>query len=433
MAIALPNRERTLYWIRLIQSFGLWQIASQAVQLLTGFFLIRWMTIEAYAQYGLALGFQNALGLLVDLGFSTSIVALVGDRIDDPAIVTRYVLSARVLRRSLLLIIAPVAVGIFLVLAQAHHWPISTSLILLLPIIVFLLAQGDVSCYASPLLMHHEIRRFYKPALILNGLKLFLSWLTHCFMGLGAVIICSLNAAAHTATAYWYRASATRYLDVETHANATARAEILRYVAPLAPAMLFYAVQGQIQIFLISAFGKTHSIAEVAALARLGQIFMFFAIFSRSILAPHIAKIGTERLAARYVQGMTFALGVSIIVSGVAFVFPDAFLWLLGAKYASLRLEVGLSLTVSSLFFVHGVMLDMNSARGWIYHWTNFVGIPSLLAGQALYVWMFPLGSTRDVIYFSLVTAVLQLVPQVVAGGCGLCRRTSSSKGMAFV
>jgi len=49
--------------------------------------LLRWLSVEAYAQYSVAFGFQNTLGVLVDLGISGSIVALVGDRGSDKEIV----------------------------------------------------------------------------------------------------------------------------------------------------------------------------------------------------------------------------------------------------------------------------------------------------------------------------------------------------------
>jgi hypothetical protein len=57
----LPNQERRQFWAHRIRQFGAWQLLSQAVQRLTGFLLVRWMSIEAYAKYGFAFGFQNML------------------------------------------------------------------------------------------------------------------------------------------------------------------------------------------------------------------------------------------------------------------------------------------------------------------------------------------------------------------------------------
>ena len=86
----LPNRERTRYWLGRIGRFGAWQLASQAIQLITGFLLVRWLSLEAYAQYGVALGFQNMLNMLVDLGFSLQVPRPSHPKAADPATQTRW-------------------------------------------------------------------------------------------------------------------------------------------------------------------------------------------------------------------------------------------------------------------------------------------------------------------------------------------------------
>jgi hypothetical protein len=48
---------------------------------------------------------------------------------------------------------------------------------------------------------------------------------------------------------------------------------MLHYLSPIIPGIIFTAVQGQISVLLITLFGQTKSIAEVAALGRLGQLF----------------------------------------------------------------------------------------------------------------------------------------------------------------
>jgi hypothetical protein len=49
------------------------------------------MSIEAYAQFGLAVGFQQTIGLLMDLGFTSTIIPLVGDQGDNKELVVKYV------------------------------------------------------------------------------------------------------------------------------------------------------------------------------------------------------------------------------------------------------------------------------------------------------------------------------------------------------
>src|SRR5829696_4795754 len=143
-----PNRERRKYWARRLASFGIWQIASQATQLFTGLLLVRWMTVEAYAQYGLVVGFQNVASQLVDVGFSGSIIALVGARANDPAVVGRYVNAARAQRNIVLVACFPLFAAAFWWFTRAHQWQVSTSIWLFGSIMAFVYFQGWVGCYS---------------------------------------------------------------------------------------------------------------------------------------------------------------------------------------------------------------------------------------------------------------------------------------------
>jgi len=70
----------------LIFRFLAGQGSVQVLNLVSGFYYCA--KVEAYAQYSVAFGFQNTLGVLVDLGISGSIVALVGDRSDKEIVGT---------------------------------------------------------------------------------------------------------------------------------------------------------------------------------------------------------------------------------------------------------------------------------------------------------------------------------------------------------
>ena len=106
----MPNPERLRFWARKIGHFGIWQIAYQALQLFTGLLLANWLSIEAYSEYGVALGFQNMLNILTDLGITGSIIALVGDRIHDRETIGRFTRAALSFRNVMLLTLGPALV-----------------------------------------------------------------------------------------------------------------------------------------------------------------------------------------------------------------------------------------------------------------------------------------------------------------------------------
>jgi O-antigen/teichoic acid export membrane protein len=401
----LPGRERMGFWGRKIGQFGAWQLVSQALQLITGFLLVRWMSVEAYAKYGLALGFQNMVGQLVELGFSSAIIALVGQETQNRTVVGRYVRAARSLRNTMLAVVGPLSAIGFIWFAWSHQWSLGSSVVLFLSILALLGFQGWTSCYTPPLLMHQEMSRLYRPAVLLNGAKLLVSFLLHCGSLLTAASLCWLNAITVLFNALLYRSSARPFLQEPEQADPETKREIRRYITPLIPGMIFYAFQGQIQIFLISFFGKTQSIAELTALGRLGQLFIFLASFNAALVVPFIAKVPAAQLGRRYLQ----AVGLSVVAAALAcfssFYFPSIFLWLLGPKYQGLHYELVLSLIAASLSFVASTLFSMNNARRWVYHWTGISSILGIVMIQAVLIAFMDLSNTRNVLIFSVLTA----------------------------
>ena len=407
----LPNRERTRYWLGRIGRFGAWQLASQAIQLITGFLLVRWLSLEAYAQYGVALGFQNMLNMLVDLGFSGSIVALVGEKIHDRENVGRYLGAALSLRTRMLLTVGPLSALAFFWLAHRHHWPLWTSLPLFLSILASLFFQGWTACYTPPLLMHHQLGPLYRPAVLLNTAKLALCSLLQACTLLSATLICGLNALAAMTTGFLYRSSARQYFLTHNPPDPEASRTIRRYISPLILGIVFYAFQGQVQVFLISIFGKTQSIAEVTALGRLGQLFMFLSAFNATILTPFIARVPVAQLALRYTQAILLTVTLATAVSLATYFFPAPFLWLLGPKYQTLHLELTLSVIASSLAFITGTLYAFNNARQWVFHWTGLTTIGGLLILQAIMLMLMKLDTTLYVMLFAVISAAYPILP----------------------
>ena len=116
-----------LWWrgrriLSLVTRFFLGQGALQGINILVGLYLVRVLTIESYAQFGLTVGFQQTVGLLMDLGFASTIIPLVGARGDDRGLVGRYVRSAKYLRDRAFWILAPIAAVVFIAMMFHHHW-----------------------------------------------------------------------------------------------------------------------------------------------------------------------------------------------------------------------------------------------------------------------------------------------------------------------
>ena len=63
------------------------QTLAQVLTLLSGFLLLRWLSVEEDAQYTITFGFIATLSGLVDLGIAAAVMPLVGDRARDARVV----------------------------------------------------------------------------------------------------------------------------------------------------------------------------------------------------------------------------------------------------------------------------------------------------------------------------------------------------------
>ena len=104
----LKRRART------ITGFFVGQGALQTLNAFTNFLLLHLLSVEAYAQFGLAFGFQLTADALTNFGFASTIITLVGDRAKDGVLVGTYVRAAKRLSNVSFLIIAPFCAIAFL-------------------------------------------------------------------------------------------------------------------------------------------------------------------------------------------------------------------------------------------------------------------------------------------------------------------------------
>lgn len=415
----LPNPTRLRAWVETLSHFAIGQVASQIIQFAGGFLLLRWLSYESYAQFGLAMGFQQVLGQLVDLGCTGSILALVGDRVRDPVVVGNYVHAAWALRMRLMLIFGPLSALAFVWFAHVHEWAVWPSTAIFLSIIAGLYYQGMGAVYGPVLLMHGAMRQAFTPAIVLNSGRLFLAWLLHLVSALNAAALCWLNVAVSLLTGRAYAASARPHLVIPERADPVITREFWRYLAPLLPGLIFYAVQGQVQVFLISAFGKSQQLAEVAALGRLGQLFLFLGAFNGSILIPYIARVPAKIAGSRYVLVVLVALVIAAGMSITAFLIPAPFLWLLGPKYQNLGPALGLSVAASSLAYFNATLYSLNNARRWVYHSTGIVNICGILAIQAFLIYWMPLDTTRNIMILGVATGAFPIIPFLITAVIG--------------
>jgi len=401
----LLNSPRFRRAARAIAAFFLGQGAIQLIGILVGLYLIRHLDIQAYAQFGLAFAFQGTAGTLMDLGYTSTIIPLVGERTGDPRVVGLYVAAARRLRNLSFAVLSPIAAALFLLLMRKHHWPLSVDLLLLLPVLLTLYSAGRVAYSTAPFFMHREMRTYYVPQVISGLGRLAGYWVLSLLGALNSWTAAAGNAFSIMANGVFLSRRSEKLLtwpDKHDPAVKQASREILRYVAPAAPAIVFAAFQTQIATFLAGLFGQTAEIAQVAALGKLSQLFAAVGSFNIAIIEPYMSRLPHAKVASRYARLVAIAVLLVALVVTAAFLFPLPFIWLLGRQYRDLAHLVGWVMLSSCVYYIAGLLWIINRSRKWIFWRSTAVEVVLMLTVQVTFILIRGVRTTADLVYFSV-------------------------------
>jgi O-antigen/teichoic acid export membrane protein len=396
--------------MRLLTGFLLGQGAAQAISVVAGLFLVRLLSVEAYAQFGVATGYQTVFSILMDSGLSASIIPLVGDRVHDRVAIGRYVRAAHHLRNVMFWTLAPIAAVAFFATVHKYHWSWAVQIALLTSILLTLYSGGIVSVYSAPLLLFGRLREYYVPQIISSGSRLLAYVCLDLGGALNAWTAAGLGALNVTLNGKLIRkASLQRFDWPETDDHAVDR-ELLRYVLPATPAILFSAFQSQLTLFLVSIFGSTVYIAQVTALGRIGVMFTVLMTFNSIVIEPFIARLSRRRLPKYFVGFLLIAIVACSPLVVVAFLWPGAYLLILGAKYESVRALMGWYVFSAYMNFISGLIWVMNRARKWVFWSGSILEIVLLLVAQIFFLTLVGVRTTHQAVFFAVVCSFCYLV-----------------------
>jgi O-antigen/teichoic acid export membrane protein len=380
------------------------------VGVLANLYLIRTLSVESYAQFGLSYGFQATVVTLMDLGFASTIVPLVGERFEDSHLVGRYVRAAKHLRDRFFWMLSPLIAVAFLYLMSKHHWNFKIQVVLLVSVLLSLYSSGKVSYFSAPLFLYRRLRGYYL-AQTMSGIMRLVIYVVLGVCGfLNSSVAALLNALNVTLNGWLIGRQSRKCFTWPEKNDAAVEAEVVKYILPAAPAIILGAFHGQIALFLVSIFGGTTSIAQVAALTRLGQLFAFLMTFNVIIVEPYIARLHSSRLLSTYAKFIAAAILASSVLSIFSFLVPGPFLWLLGPKYRELRGLMGWVVVTACVNYVAGLMWIMNRSRKWVFWRGTILEIVLVLAVQIGYLVIVGMATTRSAVFFNFVSSFCYLI-----------------------
>ena len=408
--------------IRMVFQFFAAQGLTLAGNLIYGLLCVRLLPTTEYAKFVVLFGVQGTLIILMDVNFSGTLIPLIGEDVHDRKLIADYVASLRKLSYWLYALVSLIAIFAYPRLVQHRGWTPRTVWEMVLILLVSCWFLRISAAYGTVMILLRDRTNWYRGQMIssLGTLALLgVLWTFHWLNGFTAILL-NVAGIIFMGSFFYYRA--TRLLPDPGRPSPQKQRAIVRLALPNVPQAIFYALQGQISVFLIAIFGHTTAVASVGALARLGNMFLIFTQMNPLLVAPFFAKLPRSRLAKNYVTALLLIGGLSLALVLCCARFPEFFLWVLGPKYQSLRFEVLLVIAASAVGCFTDAIWTINSARRFVYWFNNGLNIVLVLIVQILFIVKADLSSVRTVLWLTLATNVVTLFANALSSVYGFLR-----------
>lgn len=392
---------------------GLNQVGIQALGFVSALLIVRFLPTEEYALYTLTLAFLMTAVGLADGGVSNGVMAEGGKVWTQRKALADVVTTGMAVRR----IFAPwallVCIPAMLWMLRRHGADWGTCLALTATVVVAFLATLSTSVYEVPLKLRQELGPLQRLNLAAAALRAALIGAALTLLAWAAAAL-AVNAAVQVAIAWRLRALAAPAGQPAGVVDPKVRASILRVVARTLPGVIYFAISGQLTIWLLSLFGTTEAVAQVGALGRLAAVLTVFSALVSMIVAPRFARLAENRalLLRRYFFVLTGLLLVSSLICGLVWQFPDAALSMLGANYQGLQLEVLLAAAAACLGLVGNSLSGMVASRGLVLN--PVIGIPIGIAANLVAVLLSDVTTAVGVLSMGVGLAAFSAVFQAV-------------------
>jgi O-antigen/teichoic acid export membrane protein len=408
-----PLIRRALHRARILGNFAFVQGVVQVISFLSGILVIRHLDQREYAYFTIANTMQGTLNVLADIGISIGLISIGGRVWQDRQRFGQLVKTALGLRRKLAAGVVVIVTPILYFMLVKNGASVGYSAILITAVLAGLGVQLLIGVFSVVPRLRSDIGRIQ--TIDLTGAVARL-------LALLAVMLVFLNGAAALAIGsatlflqYWMlRKYVAGVVDLSAPENSEDQAAMHGFIRSQAANAIFFCLQGQITVFLISFFGRQiSSVAEVGALGRLAMIFAVLSHLLANVFAPAFARCQSLRkLRWQYAAIVGCVVGFSLVIIAAAAFFPHQFLFVLGNKYSHLQRELLLMVGGAVIAALAGTLWSLNAAKAWVAG--SWLYIPLTLATQLAMIPVTDFSSVAGVLTFNLVSAVPSLVLNVI-------------------
>ena len=409
-----PIIRRALHRARIVGNFAFVQAVVQVISFPSGILLIRHLDQREYAYFTIANTMQGTLNVLADIGISIGLVSIGGRVWQDRHRFGQLVNTALGLRRKLGLVSVIVVVPILYYLFVKNGASTNYTALLIVAVLAGLAVQLSIGVLSVVPRLRSDIGRIQTIDLT-GAIARFLALATLMYLFLNGAVALAVGSATLVLQYWMLRRYVAGVIDLTAPENADDRAAMLGFIRRQAANAIFFCLQGQITVFLISIFSRqVSSIAEVGALGRLAMIFAVLSHLLANVFAPAFARC----------QDPVTAFSLAIVAA--AYFFPSQFLFVLGNKYAHLGRELLLMVGGAVITAMASTLWSLNAAKAWIAG--SWLYIPLTLATQLALIPFTDFASVSGVLTFNLISAIPSLLLNVALSYRGF-RRWHSAAG----
>lgn len=404
-----PVMRHAMQRVRVVSSFAFAQAAVQVIGFLSGILLVRRLEQREYAYFTIANTMQGTINVLADIGISIGLVSIGGRVWQDRHRFGELIVTALHLRRRLGAIAILIVTPLLYFMLVKNGASVTYAIILIAVILFGLGMQLSLGVLSVVPRLHSDIGRIQTIDLT-GAIARFCVLLALMFIFLNAGIAAAVGAGALVLQYFLLRMYVARVVDLHAQENAEDRAAMQGFIRTQAANAVFFCLQGQITVFLISFFGRhADSVAEVGALGRLAMIFAVMSNLLTNVFAPAFARCQSpRRLRWQYAGIVGTVGGFCLVVLAAAALFPHAFLYVLGSKYAHLERELILMVAGAVASALTGTFWALNSSKAWVHG--SWLYIPLTLATQVALIPFTDFTTVRGVLIFNLISALPNLL-----------------------
>lgn len=407
----------------LVTQYLLGQGIVQLINIIVGIALLRVLPIEEFALYTLSIVLMQVAAVGSDMGLSQAINTFGAPIRENKKRVGSLFASAIYLSRRLYFIAALTVSVLALFLMSDRDWLKSHVFISLILLLVIVRTQVSVNFKKSVLNVNHDAKGLFQTGISEAVLRLIM--LPLCVIWPFAIVAILGNMIGALVGRIIISRHCQEKITKQVKSNIEDDRRLKEFIFPLMPVIIYHSIQGQIAYFLLGLYGFTVAIAEVGALARLGQLIGLLVILNGFLIQPIFSRITDRKVFIRkggYVLLVFFVF--SIVCMSSVFLIPHFWLYILGPNYVTLKAELPIAVLIALVTLLgatlYTLVISRKNTSGQF--WYIFVG----LFGQILYLSIYGVSTTYGALLLNLIPVVGYACVQSIILAYTLCRWKAS-------